>query len=45
VYYYTEVKEDGEVVRDDELAPPVFENDRLVGWGWGFMDEKPRKDK
>lgn len=37
--YYTELnKSDGEVSKD-ETTPLIFENGKLIGWGWIFVDK------
>ena len=38
-YYYTGVKPADLEVSDDELTPLVFENEKLIGWGWPFLNE------
>jgi len=49
LYYYAEKKKEGRILRgeysitDDELTPLVFENNKLIGWGWMFLDDKVRK--
>ena len=37
-YYFTGIKQVDGKVTDDELVPVIFENDKLVGKGWNFVD-------
>jgi len=43
LYYYTEVKGKPYAVTDDQLTPLVFENDKLIGWGPSFLNDKVLK--
>jgi hypothetical protein len=47
IYYYTDFnfKKKGEAITDDELTPLVFENGKLIGWGWSFFEEEVNKYK
>jgi hypothetical protein len=38
LYYYTHVKKKDRKITDDELTPLVFENEKLIGWGWDFFE-------
>ena len=40
LYYYSELKQRDDKITDDELTPLVFENGKLVGWGYPFLDRK-----
>lgn len=40
LYYYTDLKQRDDKVTDDELTPLVFDNGKLVGWGYPFLDQK-----
>lgn len=40
LYYVTDVKNDDNAISDNELTPLVFDNDRLIGWGWSFLQSK-----
>lgn len=40
LYYYTDLKQRDDKVTDDELTPLVFENGKLIGWGYPFLDRK-----
>jgi hypothetical protein len=40
LYYYTDLRRKDGVVTDRELTPLVLEADRLVGWGWAFVEPK-----
>jgi hypothetical protein len=35
--YQTELQRRYPAVEDSELTPVVFEDDRLVGWGWSYL--------
>ena len=37
LYYYTEVRKADDNISDDELTPLVFEDNKLIGWGWNFL--------
>ncbi len=37
-YYLTCIRASDDVVTDDELTPLIFENDKLTGWGWDFLE-------
>ncbi len=37
-YYLTDIHQSDGTVSDDELVPLVFEQDRLIGWGWEFFN-------
>ena len=43
LYYVTDIKSDENVIADDELTPLVFDNGKLIGWGWGFLNENIQK--
>lgn len=43
VYYVTDVKKDDGAITDDELTPLVFEDGKLTGWGWSFLDDAVKK--
>ncbi len=40
LYYYSELKQRDDKVTDDELTPLVFEDGKLIGWGYPFLDQK-----
>lgn len=42
-FYYTDRKAADGAITDDELTPVVFDNDRLIGWGWSFLDSSIQK--
>lgn len=39
VYYLQGVKKADGQISDDELIPLIFENDRLAGSGWDFLNK------
>jgi len=41
-YYLTGIKAADGKVSDDELVPLVFYNDRLIGSGWDFLNQRIR---
>ncbi len=47
IYYYTDKKQDDYYFKvtflDDELTPLVFDDGKLIGWGWSFMQESIQK--
>lgn len=43
IYYVTDVKKNDDAVTDDELTPLVFDNGKLIGWGWGFLQDNAQK--
>ena len=38
-FYITSIKRQDGVITDDELTPFVFEQDRLIGKGWSFLND------
>ena len=44
-FYFTAVKQPDDIVSDDELTPLVFDEDRLAGQGWPFLNQLRRKDR
>jgi hypothetical protein len=43
LYYYTDLKHADGAITDDELTPIVLEEDRVVGWGWSFVDQSVQR--
>lgn len=43
LYYMTESRAGDYTVTDDKLTPIVFENNKLIGIGWGFLDDIMKK--
>lgn len=44
LYYYTDVKKTfSHAITDDELTPLIFDNGKLIGWGWSFMQDNAQK--
>ena len=43
IFYYTDVKARDDAITDDELTPLVFEDGKLVGWGWSYLDQNTQK--
>ena len=43
IYYVTDVKKEGIVITDDALTPLVFDNGKLIGWGWSFLQDNIQK--
>jgi hypothetical protein len=40
LYYYIDLKQRDDKITDDELTPLVFEDGKLIGWGYPFLDRK-----
>jgi len=38
-FYHTDLKNKDDLVTDNELTPLVFEDSKLIGWGWAFLSE------
>jgi hypothetical protein len=43
VYYATDDKNKDNLISDDDLTPLVFEDGKLIGWGWVFWQGKAQK--
>ncbi len=43
LFYYTDVKKADNAITEDELTPLVFDNGKLIGWGWSFLDANVAK--
>ena len=43
LYYYTDIKKRNQTITDDELTPLVFDNGKLIGWGWSFLGSNVQK--
>jgi hypothetical protein len=43
LFYYTDRKKADGVVTDDELMPLVIKDDKLIGWGWTFVNDNISK--
>lgn len=43
IYYVTDVKNDDNAITDDELTPLIFDNSKLIGWGWSFLNDNIQK--
>lgn len=37
--YYTDLNESDGRLDKDEMTPLIFENGKLIGWGWVFVDK------
>jgi len=44
LYYYTDLKQRDDKITDDELTPLVFEDGKLIGWGYSFLDQRVPPD-
>ena len=42
-FYYTDLKRLDAAITDDELTPVVFDGDKVIGWGLGFLDSAVQK--
>ena len=43
IYYVTDVKSVDLAITDDELTPLVFDEGKLLGWGWSFLQDNVQK--
>ena len=43
IYYVTDIKTSESVVTDDDLTPLIFDNGKLIGWGWSFFKDNVQK--
>jgi len=43
VYYVTDDKNNDGAISDDELTPLVFDNGKLIGWGWSFLQDNVQR--
>ena len=43
IYYVTDVKNNDYAIADDELTPLVFDNGKLIGWGWSFLQDNVQR--
>ena len=43
VYYVTDDKANNGAIVDDDLTPLVFENGKLIGWGYRFLQDNAQK--
>ena len=43
VYYVTDDKNNDGTINDNELTPLVFDDGKLIGWGWSFLQENINK--
>jgi len=43
VFYYTDLKKRDDALTDDELTPLAFNDGKLVGWGWSFIEDKTKR--
>lgn len=40
IYYVTNYKTKEKEISDEELTPLVFEDEKLIGWGWEFFQDR-----
>ena len=43
-YYLAGINQQDDKVTDDELVPLVFRKEKLIGFGWPFLEEKIKKN-
>ena len=43
IYYVTDVRKTDDNISDDELTPLIFDNGKLMGWGWSFLQDNVQK--
>lgn len=42
-YYVTDIRKNDGLISDSELTPLVFDEGKLIGWGWSFLRDNARK--
>lgn len=45
LYYYTDIMHSDAMITEQELTPIVFENGKLIGFGWPFFNGIKRQDE
>ncbi|MBN1405150.1 MAG: DUF3192 domain-containing protein [Candidatus Omnitrophica bacterium] len=45
LYYYTDIIHSDADISEDELTPIVFENNKLIGFGWQVLSWAEEKEK
>ena len=43
IYYVTDDKNHDGAINDNELTPLVFDEGKLIGWGWSFLQDSLNK--
>ena len=43
LFYYTDIKKRDGAITDDELTPIVLKDGKVIGWGWGFLNDNVTK--
>ena len=43
LFYYTDTKKADGAITDDELTPLVLKENKLIGWGWSFLNDNITK--
>jgi hypothetical protein len=43
LWYYTDIKSKDGGIRKDELTPLIFENNKLIGMGWGYYEDYAKR--
>ena len=43
LYYVTDVRKSDINTSEDELTPLVFDNGKLIGWGWSFLNDNVQR--
>jgi len=43
VYYVTDDKDNDGVISNEELTPLVFDDGKMIGWGWGYLVSDEQK--
>ena len=43
IFYYTDTKEADGAIKDNELTPIVLEQNKVIGWGWSFLNDNVKK--
>jgi len=43
VFYVTDDKDGDGVISNEDLTPLVFEEGKMIGWGWGYLVSEDQK--
>ncbi|PVX48807.1 uncharacterized protein DUF3192 [Balneicella halophila] len=43
LFYYTDLKGADGAITDDELTPIILKDNKVIGWGWSFLNENVKK--
>lgn len=43
LFYYTDTKAADGAITDDELTPIILKENKVIGWGWSFLNDNVLK--